>query len=201
MPTTTSIIITFIIHIHPLAFNLIGYLIWEVFSFFIDYLDSGDAVYVCSVCNAKVWQGEALRGNKDFKKTFYSICCYNGKVQLPNLIHPPQLLVDLYSGVSEKSQNFIQNVRRYNMMFAFTSMAGKVDHAINSGGAPYVYRMHGQNYHIAGSLLPEEGELPRFCQLYIYDTDHEVDNRFNAYEYVNNFYCITYISVIFYCTP
>ncbi|CAH1426030.1 unnamed protein product [Lactuca virosa] len=147
-----------------------------------DYLDSGDAVYVCSVCKAKVWQGEAIRGNKDLKKTCYSICCYNGKVELPSLIHPPQLLIDLYSGLSEKSQNFIQNIRRYNMMFAFTSMAGKIDHTVNSGGGPYVYRMHGQNYHIAGSLLPEEGESPRFCQLYIYDTDHEVQNRFKSCE-------------------
>ncbi|CAH1445085.1 unnamed protein product [Lactuca virosa] len=147
-----------------------------------DYLDSGDAVYVCSVCKAKVWQGEAIRGNKDLKKTCYSICCYNGKVELPSLIHPPQLLLDLYSGLSEKSQNFIQNIRRYNMMFAFTSMAGKIDHTVNSGGGPYVYRMHGQNYHIAGSLLPEEGESPRFCQLYMYDTDHEVQNRFKSCE-------------------
>ncbi|CAH1432511.1 unnamed protein product [Lactuca virosa] len=147
-----------------------------------DYLDSGDAIYVCSVCKAKVWQGEAIRGNKDLKKTCYSICCYNGKVELPSLIHPPQLLIDLYSGLSEKSQNFIQNIRRYNMMFAFTSMAGKIDHTVNSGGGPYVYRMHGQNYHIAGSLLPEEGESPRFCQLYIYDTDHEVQNRFKSYK-------------------
>ncbi|CAH1433200.1 unnamed protein product [Lactuca virosa] len=147
-----------------------------------DYLDSGDAVYVCSVCKTRVWKGEAIRGNKDLRKTSYSICCYNGKVELPNLIHPPQLLLDLYSGVTEKSQNFIKNIRRYNIMFAFTSMDDKTDHVINSGGGPYVYRMHGQNYHIAGSLLPEEGELPKFCQLYIYDTDHEVDNRFNTYD-------------------
>ncbi|KAL7616464.1 hypothetical protein Lser_V15G00051 [Lactuca serriola] len=148
----------------------------------LDYLDSGDAVYVCSVCKAKVWQGEAIRGNKDLKKTCYSICCYNGKVELPSLIHPPQLLLDLYSGLSEKSQNFIQNIRRYNMMFAFTSMVGMIDHIVSLGGAPYVYRMHGQNYHIAGSLLPEEGESPRFCQLYIYDTDHEVQNSFKSCE-------------------
>nr|KAJ0205216.1 hypothetical protein LSAT_V11C500239160 [Lactuca sativa] len=66
------------------------------------------------------------------------------------------------------------------MIFAFTSIAGKTDHAINSGGGPYVYRMHGHNYHIAGSLLPKEGELPKFCQLYIYDTDHKDENIFSA---------------------
>nr|KAJ0209751.1 hypothetical protein LSAT_V11C400203600 [Lactuca sativa] len=85
--------------------------------------------------------------------------------------------------VSEKSQKFIQNVHRYNMIFSFTSMAGKIDHANKSGGSPYVYRMHDQNYHIAGSLLSKDGELPRFYQLYIYDTDHEVQNRFKTCEY------------------
>nr|KAJ0217885.1 hypothetical protein LSAT_V11C300153290 [Lactuca sativa] len=47
-----------------------------------DYLDSGDVLYVCSVCKAKVWNGEAIRGHKDLKKTYYSICCYTGKVEL-----------------------------------------------------------------------------------------------------------------------
>lgn len=149
---------------------------------FVDYLDIGDVIYICSVCKAMVWRGEAMRGNADLKKTCYSICCYNGKVELPKLIEPPRLLADLYEGVSVKSRNFIQNIRRYNMLFAFTSMGGKLDQQFNNGRGPFVYRMHGQNYHLAGSLIPEEGQQPRFAQLYIYDTDHEVENRVNAYK-------------------
>nr|GEW33040.1 PTI1-like tyrosine-protein kinase At3g15890 [Tanacetum cinerariifolium] len=38
-------------------------------------------------------------------------------------------------------------------------------------------RISGQLYHWIGSLCPIEGEPPRFLQLYIYDTDNEVDNR------------------------
>nr|KAJ0217905.1 hypothetical protein LSAT_V11C300142800 [Lactuca sativa] len=129
------------------------YYVLSFFCFFIDYLDSGDAVYVCSVCKARVWKGEAIRGNEDLRKTSYSICCYNGKVELPNLIHHLSYCL-IY-------------IAEYNIMFAFTSIAGKTDHTINSGG----------------SLLLEEGELPKFCQLYIYDTDDEVDNKFSAYEY------------------
>ena len=34
-------------------------------------------------------------------------------------------------------------------------------------------------YHLIGSLLPEEGQVPRFAQLYIYDTENEVRNRLN----------------------
>lgn len=158
--------------------------VYNLCFFFSDYRDIGDPIYVCNGCKAKLWRSEAMRGNKTLAKRIYSLCCYNGKVELPNLKHPPQLLLDLFRGRSERSKNFIENVRRYNMMFSFTSMGGKIDHKINSGRAPYVYRMHGQNYHLAGSLLPEEGEEPRFSQLYIYDTDNEVDHRISAYRYI-----------------
>nr|GEW70121.1 DNA helicase [Tanacetum cinerariifolium] len=36
---------------------------------------------------------------------------------------------------------------------------------------------HGEVYHWIGSLCPNEGDPPRFLQLYIYDTENEVSNR------------------------
>ncbi|KAJ0433068.1 putative helitron helicase-like domain-containing protein [Helianthus annuus] len=65
-------------------------------------------------------------------------------------------------------------------MFSFASMGGRIDKTINRGNAPYVFRLSGQNYHTIGSLLPVDGDEPRFSQLYIYDTDNEVFNRQNA---------------------
>lgn len=62
-------------------------------------------------------------------------------------------------------------------MFAFTSMGEKVDKVINNGGGPYVFRPNGHNYHRVGTLLPKEGDKPRFAQLYIYDTMNEITNR------------------------
>ncbi|GJY36445.1 DNA helicase [Tanacetum coccineum] len=44
-----------------------------------------------------------------------------------------------------------------------------------------VERYSGQLYHWIGSLCPAEGERPRFLQLYIYDTDNEVDNRMSHF--------------------
>nr|KAJ0200997.1 hypothetical protein LSAT_V11C600334260 [Lactuca sativa] len=35
----------------------------------------------------------------------------------------------------------------------------------------------GQNYHSIGSLLPTPDSRPKFCQLYIYDTENEISNR------------------------
>lgn len=67
-------------------------------------------------------------------------------------------------------------------------MGGKIDQAINRRGrGPYVFRLHGQNYHSIGSLLPELANPPKFAQLYIFDTDNEVDNRSSAIRYISSF--------------
>lgn len=76
-----------------------------------------------------------------------------------------------------KANHFKKNIRLYNTMFAFTSMGVKVDHSINNGRSPYIYRLNEQNHHVFGSLIPNNGGDPKFCQLYIYDTEHEVENR------------------------
>jgi hypothetical protein len=65
-------------------------------------------------------------------------------------------------------------------MFTFTSIGGIVDKDINKGHGPYIFRMHGQNYHHIGTLLTEEGNQPCWAQLYIYDTEHEIENRINV---------------------
>ncbi|XP_052297322.1 uncharacterized protein LOC127902450 [Citrus sinensis] len=59
-------------------------------------------------------------------------------------------------------------------------MGGRVDASINRSKGPYVFRMSGQNYHHIGSLLLEVGKKPQFAQLYIYDTENEIDNRINT---------------------
>ncbi|KAL8154530.1 hypothetical protein AgCh_000046 [Apium graveolens] len=40
-----------------------------------------------------------------------------------------------------------------------------------------VYRLNGQNHHVFGTLIPNDGDDPKFCQLYIYDTENEIENR------------------------
>ncbi|XP_076953594.1 uncharacterized protein LOC143627715 [Bidens hawaiensis] len=58
-------------------------------------------------------------------------------------------------------------------------MGGKIDKSVNKGKGLYVFRFIGQNYHAIGSLLPNDGTKPKFSQLYIYDTDNEIENRQN----------------------
>lgn len=70
------------------------------------------------------------------------------------------------------------------MMFSFTSLGGKIDHSVNNGKGPYVFKMNGENYHRIGDIHPQEGETPKFLQLYIHDTVNEVTNRIKAHGYV-----------------
>ena len=42
---------------------------------------------------------------------------------------------------------------------------------------PYTFRIQGNVYHRIGHLFPENGEKPRFAQIYIYDTQHETLHR------------------------
>ncbi|XP_076934807.1 uncharacterized protein LOC143601228 [Bidens hawaiensis] len=142
-----------------------------------DYLDHGDQNLICELCHAKLWKNEGGIGKKKEGKTTYFLCCGYGKVELPEFKDAPPAYKDLFSNVGPKSKFFLKNIRRYNSMFAFTSMGGKVDSSINRGNAPFVFRISGQNYHSIGSLLPENGSKPKFSQLYIYDTENEVSNR------------------------
>ncbi|CAH1448406.1 unnamed protein product [Lactuca virosa] len=141
-----------------------------------DYLDHGDEIVICQICHAKLWVDESLRGQKK-GNTSYSLCCGYDKVELPPLKEAPSSYKNLYRSVDSKSKHFMKNIRRYNSMFSFTSMGGKVDSSINRGNAPYIFRLSGQNYHSMGSLLPTGGSKPKFCQLYIYDTENEISNR------------------------
>ncbi|GJY66898.1 hypothetical protein Tco_0469136 [Tanacetum coccineum] len=58
-------------------------------------------------------------------------------------------------------------------MFAMMSFG---DDSVNKGRGPYVFKMSSQIYHWIDSLCLEEGHNPRFLQLYIYDTQDEVNN-------------------------
>nr|GEW08472.1 hypothetical protein CTI12_AA044460 [Tanacetum cinerariifolium] len=101
-----------------------------------------------------------------------------GKVKLlVALKNPPALLMGLLNGEDPKSQTFMENIRRYNYMFAFTWMTGKQDTTVNKGRGPFCFRISGKNNHVIRDLLPKVGEPPQFGQLYIYDPANEVQTE------------------------
>ncbi|GJY26770.1 DNA helicase PIF1, ATP-dependent [Tanacetum coccineum] len=142
------------------------------------YRDHGDPIFGCESCGALLWHAESTVGNTHANSESYSLCCGRGKVMLPKkLKNPPKLLMDLINKKHQKSTTFIDNIRRYNSMFVITSMGGKQDKSVNTSRGPYCYRIQGMNCHRMGALLPDEGKPAIFSQLYIYDTENEIENR------------------------
>ncbi|XP_022041031.1 uncharacterized protein LOC110943602 [Helianthus annuus] len=142
-----------------------------------DYLNHGDQVITCEVCYAKLWDAEKGSGRKEGGKICHMLCCGYAKVVLPDYKSATPYYKSLFMSNDNESRQFLKNIRCYNSMFAFTSMGGKVDHTVNTGNAPFCYRISGENYHAIGSLVPENGGKPKFCQLYLYDTENDLANR------------------------
>ena len=140
-------------------------------------LDIGNPDGVCRYCKAFIFFDERHEETKNTLRPESSLCCMKGKVQLPLLKKPPDLLLNLINGSDHRSSHFKENIRAYNSMFSFTSMGGKLERGINDGGGPPQFIISGQNYHRIGSLLPQQGHRPKFAQLYIYDTSNELSNR------------------------
>ena len=126
-----------------------------------------------------MWSNERLKTKKKSSVPKFSLCCMQGKIQVPFFRSPPQLFRSLFfdKGTAD-SKKFLSEIRAYNNMFSFTSMGGKVDHNINAKGrGPYSFVLGGQNYHYLGSMLPPENSKPIYSQLYIHDTTNEIHNR------------------------
>jgi hypothetical protein len=87
----------------------------------------------------------------------------------------------LFDQTSPHSKLFQQNIRIYNAMFSFTSPGMQIDKGITRGRGPPTIRIQGQTCHRIGSMLPVIGQKPKYAQLYIYDTENEIDNRMDGF--------------------
>ena len=140
------------------------------------YIDVGDADYVCQYCNATFWFGEKLKGNCHRSYPKYTKCCGGGQVYLTKETDPPERFKQLL-----KNKHFLDNIRAYNQMFSMTSFGADIDESINDGRGPYVFRISGELHHWIGTLCPTNPKEPKFLQLYIYDTQNEIQHRMEPF--------------------
>lgn len=143
----------------------------------VSYLNLGRPTYKCGNCQAIMWYEERNKNTKSSSEHTFSSCCQDGKILLPRLLHPPEPLRTLLAYDTTATSKFREQIRTYNSMFCFTSFGARIDHAINTGRSLYTFRISGQNYHRIGSMLPVEGDQPRYAQLYFFDTQNELRNR------------------------
>ena len=145
------------------------------------YLDLGDCTYKCQYCGAFFWFNERCNESKPLK---YNLCCKNGKIKLPLLKETPAVLNNLlsYYGGPE-STYYRKNIRIFNSMLAFTSFGANIDSSTSDSNGPHIFKISGQVHHLLGSLLPVDNNPPRFAQLYIYDTENEIQNRMSTFSF------------------
>ncbi|CAG8664175.1 7737_t:CDS:2, partial [Ambispora leptoticha] len=98
------------------------------------------------------------------------------EIQLAQLKQPPPYLELLLTGEdSESNKPFVNKIRAYNQVFAFTSISGATldKDLANAKQGVYTYKIKGQHYHQYGSLMPKHIEdkkpKPTFAQIYFYD--------------------------------
>lgn len=149
----------------------------------VEYKDDGDLTNECTRCGALFWCNERIGKSRKTKNPCFTMCCKRGKIKLPILQEPPEFLNGLLTNDDAISKHFRDNIRALNMMFSFTSLGGKIDNSINRGRGPKIFKLHGENYHLIGSVKPKPGEKAKFSQLYIHDTENEVRNRLSALRY------------------
>ncbi|CAG8701224.1 2622_t:CDS:2, partial [Gigaspora rosea] len=82
------------------------------------------------------------------------------------------VLKNLFTRNDNIGKDFCHNIRAYNNVFAFTSIGIKLDKELANSKNSSTSGI----YHSIGSLLPVNG-VPRFLQLYIYNTKFETTNR------------------------
>lgn len=127
-------------------------------------IDIGNMDKICDHCKAFKYKHEAP-----------GLCCLNGKVKLQEFKRPPEPLLTLISGTTQESKHFLTNIRKYNTCFQMTSFGA--DNIITDRFMP-TFKVQGQIYHSAGSLLPIPQESHKFLQIYFLgNSDDEVDNR------------------------
>jgi hypothetical protein len=133
----------------------------------VDRHQLGRMTKLCGQCGTKLWPGESN-----------VMCCGKGRIRIPPLEPLPPFLHDLFTGQERRCVLFRAKVRAYNSILFFTSVGAEIDHHLASGReGVFTYRLHGELTHRIGSLLPVEGDTPKFLQLYIYDTQNELQNR------------------------
>jgi len=83
----------------------------------------------------------------------------------------------LLTSYHEDAKTFRANIRPYNMLFSVTSIGGKVYRSVKKRRGPSMFALQGENYHLIGALKPKADDYAKFQQLYIMDTENEVDNQ------------------------
>jgi len=135
---------------------------------------------VCTACQALHWREERLRpqnGRRAAAGTFQA-CCKHGDAIVERMRALPEPLNTLMTGQDSHSRLFRQHIRRWNTLFAFTSLSFNADARTGATGQGLqLFQIHGAIYHQQGPLVPPGGRDALYSQIYLYDPDQAAQAR------------------------
>ena len=135
----------------------------------------GTMSYSCSLCDAKFWESEKLSTSTKANIKLY-LCCGEGKVLLSPLGTPPDLLTKLLTASDTRGKEFRKHIRAYNSSLALCSLGANYDKELATAKhGVYPFRIHGVVHHLIGSLVPRDGKVAAFSQIYIHDGTPEAE--------------------------
>jgi len=119
-----------------------------------------------------MWYDERINKRRNLKDDApFTLCCGQWSVKLSFLEESPELVKELLTDDDAQGRNYRKHAWIYNMVFAMTSIGGKVDKSMPKGQGPIMFRLQGGNYHLIGGLKLSEGDYAKYSQLYIVDTE------------------------------
>ncbi|XVF50692.1 hypothetical protein PTKIN_Ptkin04bG0122800 [Pterospermum kingtungense] len=140
------------------------------------YSDNDDNASELDLSSKHISQKNVLGFGDDFVRGTSE--CLRRTAHIESTTLTGNVLQPLGSRLNVSSTTTVQNNFHHKLP---RQSGGKIDDDINRRPGPYVFRIMGQNYHKLVSLLPLDGQRPRFAQLYIYDTENEVSNRMKPF--------------------
>ncbi|XP_039130858.1 uncharacterized protein LOC120267239 [Dioscorea cayenensis subsp. rotundata] len=147
----------------------------------------GGPTFKCLFCNAFMWYDERIDLSKSTSTPKFNMCCKQGLISLPPQKPTPPFLRQLFDGNGGvRNSKFKEQIRIYNSLFQFTSLGGIIGNNINEIPGPYVFKLSGQNYHRMGSLLPITWHKAKFAQLYMIESEAELNYRMSCFQFDDN---------------
>ncbi|KAJ7719705.1 hypothetical protein B0H16DRAFT_1214799, partial [Mycena metata] len=106
------------------------------------------------------------------------MCCNHGKVDIGTLDPPPEALCQLHQILREGGRECRTNMWQYNIALSFTLLGVTEDQSVTRGRGPPIFKILGELCHRAGALIPSQGRVPSYVQLYnIYEPHAALDYR------------------------
>jgi len=123
-----------------------------------------------SACHALHWQDERLQNAHRARAGTFEACCKHGDAMVERMRALPEPLNTLMTGQDSQSRLFQQGIRRWNSLFAFTSIRYNADDSTGQNGqGVQLFQIHGAAYDHQGPLIPPGGRDALYSQVYLYD--------------------------------